>query len=109
MIKYILIILGIIFSAIAQVMIKKSSTFEIKESSFFLYLALAGLCYVLSFGLYAYILKYFALSKISPIMTIGTMIIVVGSGIFLFKETITLKQSLGIFIGILSIYLIIGK
>ncbi|MFH0976567.1 MAG: EamA family transporter [Spirochaetota bacterium] len=108
MIKYTLIVFGIIFSATAQVMIKKSSFWGIKDFSFYLFFSLAGICYILSFGLYAYILKYFALSKISPIMTIGTMILVIGSSILLFKETITLKQSIGIFLGIFSIYLLLG-
>lgn len=108
MTKYGLVLLGIIFSAIAQIMIKKSSAFEIRDFSFILFFGLAGVFYVLAFGLYAYILKHFALSKISPVMTIGTMILVVCSGIIFFREVVSVKQSIGILVGILSIYLIIG-
>jgi uncharacterized membrane protein len=87
-------------------MIKKASFFEIKDFSFYLFFGLAGLFYALSFVLYVYILKHFALSKISPIMTIGTMMLVIVISIFLFKEAITLKQSIGILLGTISIFLI---
>jgi len=60
------------------------------------------------YGLYALILKSFELSKISPIMTIGTLILVVGSSVILLNEVITLKQSIGILLGISSIILILG-
>ncbi len=108
MIKILLIIFGILFSALAQIMLKKSSDFTfLKEFNFFVYFIFGGLFYLFSFGIYAYILKIFNLSKISPIMTIGTMLGVVFAGIFLFKEEIALKQFLGILIGAISIILII--
>jgi len=106
--KFILILLGIIFSALAQIMLKKSSGFEfLKEFNFFFYFVLGGLSYVISFGIYTYALKIFNLSKISPVMTIGTMLLVVIAGVLMFKESVTSKQALGIILGLASIFLII--
>ncbi len=108
MLNYILILLGIITSALAQVMLKKSSEFSFfKEYNFFIFFILGGLFYIISFGLYAYILKIFDISKISPVMTIGVMVIVVASGILFFKETLSLIQSVGIILGVISIILIL--
>jgi multidrug transporter EmrE-like cation transporter len=108
MLDYLLVALGIFTSALAQIMLKKSSQFAFfKEFDFFLFFILGGLFYVVSFGLYAYVLKIFDLSKISPIMTIGVMLIVVATGALFFKETITLKQSLGILLGLASIVLVL--
>lgn len=108
MINYLLVFIGILTSALAQIMLKKSSDFEfLKEFKFFLYFFLAGGFYVFSFGVYTYVLKIFNISKISPVMTIGTMILVVFSGFLFFNEVISWKQVLGILLGILSIILIL--
>lgn len=108
MIKFILVGLGVLTSALAQIMLKKSSSFFfLKEYNFFFYFVLGGLFYVVSFGIYAYALKIFDLSKISPVMTIGTMLLVVLAGIFVFREDISSRQLLGIALGVVSIALII--
>jgi len=52
--------------------------------------------------------KYFALSKIAPATSIAIMILVFVCGVWLFNETIQLKQIIGILLGIVSIYLILG-
>ena len=105
--KFLLVALGILSSALAQIMLKKSSEFSFfKEFDFFKFFILGGLFYVFSFGIYAYALKVFDLSKISPVMTIGVMVIVVATGVLFFRETITLSQSLGIFLGIVAVLLI---
>ncbi len=70
MTKYSLIAISIVLNTLAQVMMKKSSMHGFAESIYFIYLGIAGLSYVLSFGSYAFILKFYPLSKISPVMTI---------------------------------------
>ncbi|NCA93571.1 MAG: hypothetical protein EOM84_00155 [Sphingobacteriia bacterium] len=108
MINFLLVFVGIAMSALAQVMLKKSGEFEFfKEFNFLLFFFLGGFFYVISFGIYAYILKIFSISKISPVMTIGTMLLVVIAGNFLFKESITAMQIIGVALGIISIMLII--
>lgn len=108
MINFLLVFLGIVASALAQLMLKKSGSFQfLKEPRFFFYLVFGGVFYAISFILYAYLLKIFSLSKISPVMTIGTMLLVVFAGMFFFKESIVLKQVVGIILGIISIILIV--
>jgi drug/metabolite transporter (DMT)-like permease len=108
MIKYLLIPLGMIASAVAQVLLKKAGAFTFKEISFFIYFCFAGISYVVSFGLYTIILKYFPITKISPVMTLGTMSLVIISGIVLFHEIISIKQAIGILLGAVAIILIIA-
>lgn len=108
MIKLLLVFSGIVTSTVAQIMLKKSTGFQfLKEYNFFFYLFLGAFFYLFSFVIYAYILKVFNLSKISPVMTTGTMLLVVVAGVLIFKEDLTPKQILGIFIGLVSIILII--
>jgi drug/metabolite transporter (DMT)-like permease len=105
---YTLVCLSVVSSGLAQVMLKKSSEFAVlKEFVFFVYFILGGLFYVLSFGLYAYLLKVFSISEISPVMTVATMIIVILAGSLVFKESISAKQVFGVVLGVVSIMLII--
>lgn len=108
MTKYLLVLLGILTSGLAQIMLKKSSSFDfLKDYNFFVYFILGGLFYVISFGTYAYVLKIFSIGKISPVMTIGTMLLVVIAGTLFFKESMTSRQIIGVILGLVSIILII--
>lgn len=105
--KFILVFLGIVASALAQIMLKKSTEFVfLKDFDFFRYFILGGLSYVVSFGIYAYALKLFSVSKISPVMTIGTMLLVVAAGIIVFRESVAPRQIFGIVTGIAAVLLI---
>jgi len=104
--KYLLIVLGIIPSALAQIFLKKASFYELKSLAWFLFVGLSGLSYFLSFVLYFFILKIFPISKVSPVMTICVMLIVVTFGFFI-GEKITLKHIFGILLGLTSVYLIL--
>jgi len=108
MIKYLFIILGILSSAIAQMFLKKTSGLSFGNIAYFIYFGLAGMFYAVSFVLYTLILKYFPISKISPVMTLGTMTMVVILGILMFHEIITIKQLIGMIIGAAAIFLIIS-
>ena len=106
MLKLVLVFLGIVTSALAQVMLKKSTGFTfLKELDFFIFFILGGLFYLFSFGIYAYVLKIYSISKISPVMTIGTMLFVVLAGILFFRESISTKQIVGIILGMASVIL----
>ena len=106
--KVLLIVLGIAASALAQILLKKSGAFAFfQDSRFFLYFLSGGLSYVIAFGLYAYILKVYDISKISPVMTIGTMLMVFAAGVFLFGEQVSVRQIVGVGLGLVSILLIV--
>jgi drug/metabolite transporter (DMT)-like permease len=108
MIKYLLIVLGMFSSATAQMFLKKTSGLSFGNVLYFIYFCLAGMFYVASFGLYTLVLKYFPITKISPVMTLGTMTMVVIFGIFMFHEIITVKQLIGMVIGAVAIFLIVS-
>ena len=106
MMKYFLIVAGIIPSALAQIFLKKASFYELKSFNWFLFVGFSGFSYFLSFVLYFFILKNFPISKVSPVMTICVMLIVVSFGFFI-GEKITIKHILGIILGLSSVYLIL--
>ena len=106
MIKYFLLFGGILSSVTAQFFLKKASVLSFKDIYFFIYFGVAGVAYVISFGLYTIVLKYFPISKASPIMTLGTMAMVILLGVYIFHEIIGVKQIIGIFLGAAAIILI---
>lgn len=96
---------GIIFSALAQVCMKKATSIDIKTLSWFFILFVSLLCYVLSFLSYYFALKSFPISKVGPVMTVGVVCLVVLFGAAS-GEVITLKHLIGLTLSILSIILI---
>jgi drug/metabolite transporter (DMT)-like permease len=99
---------GIVASATAQVMLKSASSYGLKSVQWFLFVGTSASLYLVAFGLYAIALKYIALSRLSPIMTIGVMILVVAAGLLL-GERLHVKQYLGIVLGAASIFLMLGE
>lgn len=106
--KYILVISGVVFAVVAQVLLKTASSNVSFEKRWLTFLFLSAGAYGLAFFIQSYIFKYFPLSKIAPAMSIAIMILVFVCGVWLFNETIQLKQIIGILLGIVSIYLILG-
>jgi len=106
MIKYLFAVLGILSSTIAQALLKKTSALSFKDASYYIYFCFAGLFYVVSLGLYTLLLRHFPITKISPVMTLGTMMMIIIFGILMFNETITYKQMIGIVLGMAAIILI---
>lgn len=105
--KYLFILLGILSSASAQMLLKKASFHGIRDFNFYVFFGLAGFSYLVSFVLYTLILKLFPLNKISPVMTCGTMIMVLLGSYLFYCEALSLRHIIGIVLGIISIFLII--
>ncbi len=105
MIKYILVLFGILTSASAQIMLKKSSGFQNWSRPWFIFILLSAFVYFVSFVLYFHVLKRFPISKIYPIMTICVILLITSYGFFI-GEKISTRQMVGLLIGICSIYLI---
>jgi multidrug transporter EmrE-like cation transporter len=102
-----LIVTGILTTAVAQVLLKKASGFEIRTSSWILWMGLSAASYTVSFVAYSRILKYFALNKIYPAMTVAQIIVITLCGLWM-GEAIGGRQLLGLLVGVLAIYLILG-
>ncbi|MGB4413748.1 MAG: EamA family transporter [Paludibacter sp.] len=106
--KYILVVSGVVFAVVAQILLKIASSNVFFEKRWLTFLFLSAAAYGLAFFTQSYMFKYFALSKIAPATSIAIMILVFVCGVWLFNETIQLKQIIGILLGIVSIYLILG-
>ena len=102
-----LIAIGILTTAVAQILLKKASGFEIRTASWLVWMALSAASYAVSFVAYSRILKYFALNKIYPAMTVAQIIVITLCGLWM-GEAIGGRQLVGLLFGIAAIYLILG-
>ena len=102
-----LILVGILTTAFAQVMLKKASGFEIRTSSWIVWMGLSAVSYTVSFVAYSRILKYFALNKVYPAMTVAQIVIITLYGLWA-GEAIDTRHALGLAFGVVAIYLILG-
>lgn len=107
-IKFLLIFLAIMLSAIAQVSLKKGAFFNTNQKELYIFVGAGAILYIIVFFIQVYLLKFFDVSKLTPVLTIGSMILIVGLGMWLFGESFTIKQGAGILLGAVSIYLILS-
>jgi uncharacterized membrane protein len=101
-----LVVLGMLATALAQVLLKKASYFEIRTLSWLVYMGFSALSYAVSFVLYSQVLKHYALNKIYPAMTVGQIMLVTLYGMMI-GEVITQRHAMGLLLGGLAIYLIL--
>ncbi|MDR0371188.1 MAG: EamA family transporter [Prevotellaceae bacterium] len=106
--KYIFIVLCILLTVSAQALLKTTSFHETWSRPFILFVAGSMLTYCLAFVAQSYAMRFFPLSKVSPAMSVATMVLVFICGVLFFKEQIYLKQTVGILLGIVSVYLILS-
>jgi drug/metabolite transporter (DMT)-like permease len=96
---------GIITSAAAQIFLKIGSSFELFQFRWYLHLVFSLLSYAIAFFSYYLALKYFDISKISPIMMASIVSIVAIYG-FLSGESFTYSKIFGIILSFVAIFLI---
>ncbi|MCK5006132.1 MAG: EamA family transporter [Spirochaetia bacterium] len=106
MIKYLLVPLGAALSALAQIGLKKTSTFSSWSSEWILYLLLSCSLYGISFFVYLYLLRRFPISKIYPVMAVVVILIITGYGMVI-GETITPRHLIGVLLGVGAVYLLL--
>jgi multidrug transporter EmrE-like cation transporter len=104
--NYLILFLSIFLSAFGQVFQKKATFYQIASLPNILFILLSSSFYLISFGTFYLALKNLPLSKASPILTIGSTILIVILSILFFSEIIRPKHILGIFLGFLAIWLI---
>jgi multidrug transporter EmrE-like cation transporter len=102
-----LVLLGVLMTAVAQILLKKAAGFEVRTSPWILFFCLSAATYALSFVLYSQILKYFALNKIYPAMTVGQIVVITLLG-YLMGEAVGARHALGLVFGAIAIYLILA-
>lgn len=99
------VVAGIIVTAAAQIFLKKSSSFELMSVKWCLYLSLSLFSYFLSFVTYYLALRYFDISKISPIMMASIISIIALYGYWA-GESMSLSRVFGIVLAVISIVFI---
>src|SRR6266581_1240689 len=90
-----LVVIGILMTAVAQILLKKASDFEIRTSSWIIWMGLSAVAYTVSFIAYSRILKYFALNKIYPAMTVAQIMVITLYGLWV-GEAIGGRHALGL-------------
>ena len=106
--KFLLIFLTIMLTAVAQVSLKKGTFYTLQQKEFYIFVSLGAVLYIGTFFLQVYLLRYFDVSKLTPVLTIASMLLIVVLGMFLFGESISIKHGAGIFLGAIAIYLILN-
>jgi drug/metabolite transporter (DMT)-like permease len=99
------VIIGIIITATAQILLKLGSSHEILKLKWLVFLFFSLFCYSLSFVTYYLALRYYDISKISPIMMSSIICIITVYG-FVSGEHINLSRIFGIGLAIISIIFI---
>jgi len=106
MIAYILVVSGIVLTAAAQCFLKLAGMQDGHGGRWFFLIVISVILYALSFGAYAIILQHFPISRIAPIMTVGTVVLVVIIGAVL-GESLTYLNIFGITLGVAGILLLL--
>ena len=99
------VIVGIFVTAAAQIFLKISSSYEAFKMKSLSYLLLSLFFYSISFLAYYMALRYFEISKISPLMMASIVSLVALYG-FIVGETLNYQKLFGIILAIVSVFLI---
>ena len=99
------VLIGIATTALAQILLKKGSSFDILGSKWLVYLSMSLFAYSISFLSYYLALQHYDISKISPIMMASIVSIVALYGFFV-GEHFNLSKLSGIILAVISVYLI---
>lgn len=102
----VLVVIGMFSTALAQVLLKKASFYDVKTAWWLTFFGASGAMYVMSFVLYAYILKFYPLNKIYPVLTVGQILLVTFFGVLL-GEVVATRHAVGLLFGVVAIYLIL--
>jgi multidrug transporter EmrE-like cation transporter len=103
----VLVALGILATALAQILLKQSSHHEVLTTPWLSFVAVAAGSYAFSFLLYALILKHYPLNKVYPAMTVAQIVLITLYGLTI-GEMIDLRHALGLLLGVAAIYLILA-
>ena len=102
-----LLTICILATALAQILLKRASFYEIRTTAWFVFMALSAGSYVLSFIAYSQMLRFYALNKAYPLTTVAQILLVTIYGLAI-GEAIGLRHALGLVLGGAAIYLILS-
>lgn len=99
------VVVGIVSTALAQILLKISGTYAVMQVKWVLSLLLSLVAYAVSFVSYYMALKFFDISKVQPIMMASILSIIAIYG-FAVGEDLNRLRVAGVLLSILSIVLI---
>ncbi|MCS6785901.1 MAG: hypothetical protein NZ524_02530 [Thiobacillaceae bacterium] len=102
-----LVVLGVLATACAQILLKKAAGHAFSTPPWYAYMAVSALFYAGSFLAYSFALKYYALNKIYPAMTVAQIVLITLYGLWI-GEVIDARHALGLALGVVAIYLILS-
>jgi len=102
-----LVVVCILATALAQILLKRASYFEVRTTTWLIFMGLSAGSYVLSFVAYSQMLRYYALNKAYPLTTVAQILLVTAYGVAI-GEVIGMRQALGLVLGGVAIYLILS-
>mgnify|MGYP007051598082 CR=1 FL=1 len=102
-----LVVAGILCTALAQILLKKASVFAFSTPPWFAYMAVSAVLYAASFLAYSFVLKYYALNKVYPAMTVAQIVLITLYGLWI-GAVVSGRHALGLLLGAVAIYLILG-
>ena len=106
--KYLVLFAPVIFSTVAQLLLKQAGLKELKSTAWLLTMGGSVAMYGLALALYSVALRYFPVSLVSPVNTIACMLLVILGGTFFWSEPFSVRQVLGTLLGVLSMLLILS-
>lgn len=106
--KYFFLLIPVVFSALAQVLLKVASTKQPNTFSWFMVMALSVAVYFLAFFFYSNALKLFPISLASPVNTIAVMLLVIMAGVLIWGEPLSLQKGTGVLLGVASLLVLLA-
>lgn len=103
----VLVAIGIIATALAQILLKQSSHHEVLTTPWIGFVGIAAASYALSFLLYALILKHYPLNKVYPAMTVAQIVLITLYGLTI-GEAVDVRHGIGLLLGVAAVYLILA-
>ena len=72
--SWIYVLGGILCSSLAQIILKRATQLEAREAMWLVYIGGSASCYLISFAAYYMALRHFQISRVSPLMTVGVVL-----------------------------------
>lgn len=99
--------MAILATALAQILLKRAAYYELRTTSWFLFMGLSAGSYMLSFIAYSQMLRFYPLNKAYPLTTVAQILLVTMYG-FAVGEVIGYRHAIGLVLGVIAIYLILS-
>lgn len=104
--EVLLIIASVITAAFGQIFIKYSTNYKLLERNWIFYVLLSILSSTVSFAANLILFKNEEMSKISPILTAASIVVVVTASVILFNDEMNMRKVLGVGFAVVSVILL---